>query len=123
MAEFFDWLFNSEEVDTIFGFTLIFGLGAFFYIANWWILLYNNIPKLNPEGRFVSMVPPLGGLLIAVGILLIGGGWWALVGLTDPSIWVFVYALVSEFFTSGEKAAGEDADMKENEKDEEEHGD
>ncbi|MBP5606435.1 MAG: hypothetical protein J6X60_13000 [Ruminiclostridium sp.] len=123
MAEFFDWLFNSGEADTIFGFVLLFGIGGLLYFVNWWLLLYNNIPKLNPKGRFVSMVPPLGGLLIAVGILLIGGGWWALIGLTDPSIWVFVYSLVSEFVSGGKKSAVIDAEPKENEKDEEENGD
>ena len=114
MAEFFDWLFNSGEADTIFGFVLLFGIGGLLYFVNWWLLLYNNIPKLNPKGRFVSMVPPLGGLLIAIGIVLIEGGWWALIGLPDPSIWVFVYSLVSEFFINEKKYAGKVTDPKEN---------
>ena len=97
MAELFDWLFNSVEADTVAGLTLIFGIGALLYAGNWWILLYNNIPKLNPEGRFVSMAGPLGGLLLAVGILLTGGGWWALIGLTDPFIGSLIYVLLREF--------------------------
>ncbi|MBO6232078.1 MAG: hypothetical protein J6O50_16075 [Ruminiclostridium sp.] len=108
MSDFFDWLFHSEILDTIFGLTLIFGLGLYMYGMNWYILLYNNIPKLNPEGRFVSMVPPLGGLLIAVGILLIGGGWWALVGLTDPFIGCVIYALLTGRFGNNRKSDKED---------------
>lgn len=108
MSEFFDWLFNSEELDNIFGLTLIFGIGALLYFANWWCLLYDNIPKLNPEGKFVSMVPPLGGLLIAIGILLIGGGWWALVGLTDPFIGSLVWALAAGRFGEPKKTDKDD---------------
>lgn len=110
MAEFFDWIFNSEEVDTVFGFVMIFGLGLYMYGMNWWCLLYNNIPKLNPKGRFVSMVPPLGGLLIAVGILLAGGGWWALLGLTDPFFGVVVYSLLAGRFGDMKKSDKEETD-------------
>ena len=97
MAEFIDKLLNSDELDTIFGYLLIFGFGLYFYLANWWLLFYNTSAKLNPEKKFVSMIPLLGGLLIAVGILIAGGGWWALIGLTDPSIWLFAYSIVYEF--------------------------
>ena len=90
MSELFDRLFNSEIADTIAGYVLLFGLGLFLYIANW-VILFNNMKSGN---KWSSMVPPLGGLLIAVGILLVGGGWWALLGLTDPFIFVTVYALV-----------------------------
>jgi len=90
MAEFFDGLFNSETADTISGYVLIFGTGLFLYIMNIGILINNR----NPKKKWVSMAPPLGGLLIAVGILIAGGGWWALLGLTDPSILVFVYSII-----------------------------
>ena len=92
MSELFDRLFNSEIADTIAGYVLLFGLGLFLYIANW-VILFNNMKSGN---KWSSMVPPLGGLLIAVGILLAGGGWWALVGLTDPCIFLIVYSLIKE---------------------------
>lgn len=104
IGKFFDWLFNSEEPDTIFGLTLIFGIGAFFYITNW-AIFFNN---LNPNKKWSSMVPPLGGLLIAVGILLIGGGWWALVGLSDPIIGCVIYALVTGRFGEPKKSDKDD---------------
>ena len=90
MSEWFDRIFNSEELDTFAGFALLFGLGLFLYIMNW-VILFNN---MKPGNKWSSMVPPLGGLLIAVGILLAGGGWWALVGLTDPCIFLIVYSLI-----------------------------
>ncbi len=115
MGDFFDWLFNSEELDTIVGLTLIFGIGLYLYGMNWWCLLYDNIPKLNPKGRFVSMVPPLGGLLIAIGILLVGGGWWALVGLTDPFIGALIWAILSGRFGKPKKTDKSGADEKDDE--------
>ncbi len=108
MGELFDRIFNSDEADTIFGYVLIFGLGLYFYGMNWWCLLYNNIPKLNPKRKFVSMAPPLGGLLIAIGILIAGGGWWALVGLTDPFIGILVYSLLAGRFGEPKKTDKED---------------
>ena len=108
MGEFFDWLFNSDETNTVFGYMLIFGIGGLLYFTNWWIMLYNNIPKLNPKGRFVSMVPPLGGLLIAIGILLAGGGWWSLVGLTDAFFVALVWAIFSGRFGNTKKSDKDD---------------
>ncbi len=108
MGEFFDWLFNSDEANTIFGYVLIFGIGGILYLMNWWLLFYNNIPKLNPEGRFVSMTGPFGGLLIAVGILIAGGGWWSLVGITDPFIFTVVWALLAGRFGEPNKTDKED---------------
>ena len=82
MSEWFDRIFNSEELDTFAGTLLIGGIGAFFYIMNWLIFINNMIPGR----KWSSMIPPLGGLIIAVLILILGGGWWALIGLTDPCI-------------------------------------
>lgn len=104
MAEFFDRLFGSEEADSIFGYVLIFGIGAFFYIMNW-VIFFNN---LDPKKKWVSMVPPLGGMLIAVGLLIAGLGWWALVGLTDPWIWSLVWALLAWRFGEPKKTDKED---------------
>ena len=99
MAEFLDKLSDSELLDTIAGYILIFGVGALFYIANW-VCFFNNC---DPKKKWVSLSPPLGGLLTAVGILTAGGGWWALIGLTDPWIFVAVYALAKEFITDKNK--------------------
>ena len=77
-------------VDTIFGLVLIFGVGLFLYGMNWAIF----INDLIPGRKWSSMIPPLGGLLISVGILVIGGGWWALIGLTDPCVFSIVLFLI-----------------------------
>ncbi|HBI52490.1 MAG TPA: hypothetical protein DDX72_06875 [Ruminococcaceae bacterium] len=92
MSEWFDRIFNSEELDTFAGTLLIGGIGAFFYIMNWLIFINNMIPGR----KWSSMIPPLGGLIIAVLILILGGGWWALIGLTDPCIFLIVYSLIKE---------------------------
>ncbi len=92
MRGFLEQLFSSEAADTIFGFVLLFGIGISLYACNWACFFKNLIPGK----KWVSMVPPLGGLLIAVGILTAGGGWWALVGLTDPWIWSLAYSLIKE---------------------------
>ncbi len=115
MSELFDGLFNSEIADTIAGYVLLFGSGLFLYIANW-VILFNN---MKPGSKWSSMVPPLGGLLIAVGILLIGGGWWALVGLTDPFIFVFVYSLVKPY----ERDHADDLNNGKDKKEADENGD
>lgn len=107
MYEIIDRIMNYSDADSVFGLLLIFGIGAFMYLSNWWCLMYNNIPKLSHKGRFVSMIPPIGGLLIAIGILLIGGGWLALIGLTDPCIGSFVYSVISET-VSGKKRKNKD---------------
>ena len=106
MAEFFESIFNSETADTIFGYVLIFGTGLFFYIANWCCFINNMIPGR----KWVSMIPPLGGLLIAVGILIAGGGWWALAGLTDPFFGVLVYSLLTGRFGNIKKSDKEETD-------------
>ncbi len=104
MAEFFDGLFNSETADTIFGYVLIFGIGLFFYIANWCCFINNMIPGR----KWVSMISPIGGLIIAGGILITGGGWWALVGLTDPFFGVLVYSLLTGRFGVTKKSDKEE---------------
>ena len=93
-----------EVLDNIFGYVLIFGTGAYFYVMNWAIFINNMIPGR----KWSSMVPPLGGLLIAVGILLAGGGWWALAGLTDPFFWVLVYSLLKGAFGKMQKSDKEE---------------
>ena len=90
MDELRHW-FNDipEDADTFAGTLLIGGIGAYFYIMNWLIFINNMIPGR----KWSSMVPPLGGLIIAVLILILGGGWWALIGLTDPAIYVLIYSI------------------------------
>ena len=116
MGEFFENLFNNEIVDTIFGLVLIFGFGIYMYGMNWAIFINNLIPGR----KWSSMIPLLGGLLIAVGILLIGGGWWALAGLTDPGVWVIVYSLVSEYII-GRNKQGKNIDKEETNENEQHH--
>lgn len=111
MSEWFDRIFNSEELDTFAGFALLFGLGLFLYIMNW-VILFNN---MKPGNKWSSMVPPLGGLLIAVGILLAGGGWWALIGLSDPCIGMVVYTIAISVF-------GKDTDKDKDKEETEENG-
>lgn len=106
MNELFDRIFNSEMLDTIAGYVLLFGVGLFFYLANW-VILFNN---MKPGNKWSSMIPPLGGLVIAVGILIAGGGWWALLGLTDPCIGMVVYTIVISVF---EKDTAKDKDKEE----------
>ena len=95
-----------EELDNIFGYVLIFGLGLFLYIMNWVCFINNMIPGR----KWSSMVPPLGGALIAAGILLAGGGWWALIGLTDPFFGVLVYSLLTGRFGDRKKSDKEETD-------------
>ena len=91
MDELRNWLDEiPEEVDTYAGTILIGGVGAFFYIMNWLIFINNMIPGR----KWSSMVPPIGGLIIAVMILILGGRWLALIGITDPCVFVIVYSLL-----------------------------
>ena len=46
MNELFDRIFNSEMLDTIAGYVLTFGIGLFFYLANW-VILFNNMKPGN----------------------------------------------------------------------------
>ena len=92
MAEFFTWLNETPEGTKLLGAMTIFVIGFLFYMINVGIFINN----LNPKKKWSSMIPPVGGILIAVGILYGGGGWWALLGLTDPSIIDFVYSIIME---------------------------
>jgi hypothetical protein len=102
MSDFFDSIFHSDIVDTIVGYVFVFGLGLFFYIANWCCFINNMIPGR----KWVSLVPPLGGLILALAFLLLVPApwkWFALLGLTDPWIISFVYAIITEAFGKSEK--------------------
>lgn len=62
--------------------------GSFFYIMNWAIYIHNKRGK-----KWVSPTPPLGGLLIAAVFLLTPYKLLALIGLTDPGLWVIIAGL------------------------------
>ena len=62
--------------------------GLFFYIMNWAIYIHNKQGK-----KWVSNTPPLGGLLIAAVFLLTPYKLLALIGLTDPGLWVIIAGL------------------------------
>ena len=120
MAEFFTWLNETPEGTRFLGAATVVAVGLFFYIMNAAIF----INDLDPKKKWVSMVPPLGGLLIAVGILIGGGGWWALLGLTDPSILVFLYSMIMELVpdkkrTNTERENDENGGSSENNKSDE----
>lgn len=66
--------------------------GIFFYGMNWAIFIHNV-----RGGKFVSCVPALGGLWIAIVCLLSPIKWLALLGLTDPGCWLFIAAIFMEF--------------------------
>lgn len=66
--------------------------GSFFYIMNWAIYIHNKRGK-----KWVSPTPPLGGLLIAAVFLLTPYKLLALIGLTDPGLWVIIAGL-ADFF-------------------------
>ncbi|MBR5091002.1 MAG: hypothetical protein IK093_16360, partial [Ruminiclostridium sp.] len=79
MADFIDWLFNGNDIGHMI-FVIIIGLlGLIMYVKNWMKFIF----KISPEGEGMHLSLPFGGLLIAAAILMTGGGWWALVGLTD----------------------------------------
>ena len=62
--------------------------GSFFYIMNWAIFIHNKRGK-----KWVSNTPPLGGVLIAAVFLLTPYKLFALIGLTDPGLWVIMAGL------------------------------
>ena len=99
MSELFHWLTETPEGGYVLLAVVIGAIGAYFYGMNWVIFFHN----LKPGAKWVSMVPPLGGLLIAVALLVAGLGWWALLGLTDPSLWLLVYAVINGAFTGGNR--------------------
>lgn len=100
MDELRHW-FNEipEEADTFAGTLLVGGIGAYFYIMNWLIFINNMIPGR----KWSSMIPPLGGLILSVLILILGGGWWALIGFTDPAIYVLIYSIFKGAFGSAQE--------------------
>ncbi|MBO4864625.1 MAG: hypothetical protein J5517_09670 [Eubacterium sp.] len=71
--------------------------GIFLFVMNWAIFFHNKLGK-----RFVSNVPPLGGLWIAVVCLISPCKWLALIGLADPGLWLFIVAIISEKNNMGE---------------------
>ncbi|MCR4779744.1 MAG: hypothetical protein K5876_01470 [Ruminiclostridium sp.] len=114
MGELWQWLTETSEGGYMLLAVMICATGAFFYIMNWLIFINNLIPGR----KWSSMVPPLGGLLIAVAMLVAGLGWWALIGLTDPFTFVLIYSLAD-----GGRGKSRETDKKETEKEEtEENG-
>ena len=91
MADFIDWLFNGNDIGHMI-FVIIIGLlGLIMYVKNWMKFIF----KISPEGEGMHLSLPFGGLLIAAAILMTGGGWWALVGLTDAhAVYIFLYIFV-----------------------------
>lgn len=68
--------------------TLI-GIGGVFIFLNWACLIASAVTK-----KFHSMVPPVGGLFILIGLLFTNSRHWAWVGLLlDPGFLTFMYAL------------------------------
>ena len=65
--------------------------GLFLFGMNWAIFFHNLKGK-----KWVSGIPPAGGVWIAVTALLSPCRWLALIGLADPGVWLFVQALISE---------------------------
>ncbi|MBQ9484375.1 MAG: hypothetical protein IJU82_09300 [Ruminiclostridium sp.] len=97
MGEFFHWLTETPEGGAYAAALLIGGIGAYFYVMNW-AIFFNN---LNPKKKWSSMVPPLGGFLIALAFLLFIPApwkWLALIGATDPCIGVIIYSIAKGAF-------------------------
>ena len=74
-------------------------LGAPFAIANWYSPFSEDM-----SGKHSSMVPPVGGVLIGVGVYwLTGSWWWALVGIpADFGLLFLVLAfpwIIREFYS------------------------
>ena len=92
MTDFFHWLTETREGGQVSLALVIGAVGLFFYGMNWAIFINNRIPGR----KWSSMVPPLGGLLIAVALLVAGLGWWALLGLTDPCVFIIIYSLIKK---------------------------
>lgn len=66
--------------------------GLFFYIMNWAIFIHNKQGK-----KWVSNIPPLGGLIIGAVFLFTPYKLCALIGFTDPGFWLIVNWLITEF--------------------------
>lgn len=120
MTDFLYWLTETPEGGSYAAALFIGGIGGFFYVMNW-AIFFNN---LNPKNKWSSMVPPLGGLLIALAFLLFIPApwkWLALIGVTDPCIGVLIYSIAKDAFG---KAPEEEKDKdKDKDKDKEETDD
>ena len=92
MGDFIHWLTETPEGGYVLLAIVVGAAGLFFYGMNWAIFINNTIPGR----KWSSMVPPLGGLLIAAAFLIGGLGWWALLGLTDPFIFVLIYSVAKK---------------------------
>ncbi|MBQ9385229.1 MAG: hypothetical protein IJT87_13440 [Ruminiclostridium sp.] len=93
MGAFFQWLTETREGIFYLDALIMGGIGLLFYGANWAIFINNRIPGR----KWVSMVPPLGGLLISLAFLLFIPApwkWLALLGLTDPVFPLILYSLI-----------------------------
>ena len=73
--------------------------GIFLFIMNWGAFINNIRGK-----KFVSGIPLIGGLWIAVTCLISPCKWLALAGVADPGIWLLVVALFREFFPFWKKS-------------------
>lgn len=114
MTDFLYWLTETPEGGAYAAALFIGGIGGFFYIMNW-AIFFNN---LNPKNKWSSMVPPLGGLLIALAFLLFIPApwkWLALIGVTDPCIGMVVYTIAISVF-------GKDTDKDKDKEEKDENG-
>ena len=72
--------------------------GLFLFFMNWAIFVHNA-----RGGKWVSGIPIIGGLWIAVVCLISPYKWFALTGLADPGVWQLFQALFLELFSRGKK--------------------
>ena len=74
-------------------YVLLASPGIFIFVMNWSVFIHNM-----RGGKFVSGIPLIGGLWIAVACLISPWKWLALIGFADTGVWMLIAALFLEFF-------------------------
>ena len=72
--------------------------GILVFIMNWAIYINNRHGK-----KWVSSIVLFGGVWIAIACLLSPIKWLALIGFTDPGVWLLIVALFKELFSGTDK--------------------
>ncbi len=88
MGVVFDFIKNNPVCDIL----VMLGILAM-------IITYVLAPRASKKsGRYVSGIPTIGGILIALGFLISSVKWLAVIGIFEPGILYLIFKVMPEYF-------------------------